>query len=125
VIVVVRLSVRASAVTDARSAAARAERILGLGALEILRLEPDAEFPGYYSLDLRSHAKESDAVSLLQAVTRALVSGPWLYREANPDEPWAVWDGRSGGRPALEGAAWAAVEICVTGIDPTAAPRDL
>jgi hypothetical protein len=82
------------------------------GVCRTLRSDPVFEDAGHWKMDaeVRLHGERS-VTSLLKDVTSALASGPWEVRDLGPDESFAVWDERRGGRAVQGEVTWLLVEF--------------
>lgn len=82
------------------------------GVCRVLRSEPFFEVPGDWKMDFEVRLSEPSSVSsLLSETTHSLASGPWEIRDIGPDDSFAVWDKRRGGRALQDEISWLCVEF--------------
>lgn len=111
-----RLVVRASlAATTAEEAASCTHELRAVvdqwGQSEILHLKSDSRSPGEFTLALLLSMGPQDALTAVRELASLLCSGSWELHEEDPAEPWAVWDGRAGGRATVPSVTWLCLEM--------------
>jgi len=81
------------------------------GNCKVLTLEPDHKHAGEFKLYVRVSGSGSRSMSVLPSIATALASGAWKYYDEDPDEAYAVWDLRDGGRSVVPEVSWLCVEL--------------